>query len=82
LSFHLGLNVLFNSLIADSEDNLQRAVLALQNTRKILEWTHHQVIDFDTTVVCKLLGSLGLWKCITWYTSERAYWVCIPLVLF
>ena len=25
---------------------------------KILEWKHHQVIDYDTTVVCELLSSL------------------------
>jgi hypothetical protein len=52
------LNVLFNALITDSEDNLQRAVLALQNMPKSLEWKHHQVIDCDTTVVCELLNSL------------------------
>jgi hypothetical protein len=52
------LNVLFNFLIADSEDNLWRAVLALQNTAKILEWKHHKVIDCDTTVLCELLSSL------------------------
>jgi len=52
------LNALFNSPVADSEDNLQREVLALQNMAKILEWKHHQVIDYDTAVVCELLSSL------------------------
>jgi hypothetical protein len=54
------LNALFNSPVADSQDNLWREVFALQNTAKIVEWKHQQVIDYDTAVVCKLLSSLGL----------------------
>jgi len=64
------LSVLFNSQITDSEDNLQREVLALQNMAKSLEWKHHQVTDYDTTVVCKLLSSV--------FGSVKEYYViCI-----
>jgi hypothetical protein len=64
------LNVLFNSLIADSEDNLQREILALQNMAKILECKHHQVIDYDTIVVCELLSSL-------FGSVKEYYMICI-----
>jgi hypothetical protein len=77
------LNVLFNSPIADSEDNLQREVPALQNMAKILEWKHHEVIDYGMTVVCELLSSLfGPVKVYYMMCIRKAYWVCILLVLF